>query len=133
VTYYPDGSPYEFLPEARDGAVNVGWLDASQPFPTGAVPAEFVDRLTELCRHAVNRTRGFHRCGLCPPPDGSRRWSAELASPEGAYPLGSAEMRIDGTNGVRYAAPDLIAHYVTEHGYRPPAEFIAAVLAENDR
>jgi hypothetical protein len=26
-----------------------------------------------------------------------------------------------------FAAPSLIVHYVTEHAYRPPAAFIAAV------
>lgn len=129
MTYYPDGSPYAFLPEQEDGAVNVGWLDASQPYPTGAVPAEFVERLYELCRHPVNRTRGFHWCNLCPPPDdSSKRWTAELPGPGGPYPLGSGEIRVRATGGTRYAAPDLVVHYVTEHRYRPPGEFIAAVL-----
>lgn len=30
---------------------------------------------------------------------------------------------------VAYAAPELIAHYVEEHNYVPPAAFVQAVLA----
>ena len=29
--------------------------------------------------------------------------------------------------GVVYAAPELIAHYVEDHGYLPPPEFVEAV------
>ena len=36
-----------------------------------------------------------------------------------------------GATGRVYAAPTLIWHYVTEHGYRPPDEFIDAVLADD--
>lgn len=31
--------------------------------------------------------------------------------------------------GVAYAAPELIAHYVGDHGYMPPTAFIQTVLA----
>jgi hypothetical protein len=31
----------------------------------------------------------------------------------------------------RFAAPTMIIHYVEEHGYRPPGEFIDAVLHRN--
>jgi hypothetical protein len=37
-------------------------------------------------------------------------------------------MRVAGDGRV-YAAPSLVHHYVIAHGYRPPDEFIAAVLA----
>lgn len=41
--------------------------------------------------------------------------------------LGSAEIAV-ATSATSFAAPDLILHYVRTHGYRPPAEFIQAVL-----
>jgi hypothetical protein len=41
--------------------------------------------------------------------------------------LGDAEIRVGGENGIVYAAPTLICHYIHEHGYRPPDEFLAAV------
>jgi hypothetical protein len=40
-------------------------------------------------------------------------------------------MRVAGESTV-YAAPVLIHHYVVAHDYRPPDEFIAAVLAWDD-
>ena len=42
--------------------------------------------------------------------------------------LGDAEIRVTGEAGTVYAAPSLIAHYVAEHRYLPPAMFIDAAL-----
>jgi hypothetical protein len=46
------------------------------------------------------------------------------------YTLGSAEIRVPSGNGTIYVAPNLIIHYIREHGYRPPDEFIRALLTE---
>ena len=40
--------------------------------------------------------------------------------------LGSAEIRVFGREEGTYAAPDLIYHYVVDHHYLPPEEFIKA-------
>ena len=37
-------------------------------------------------------------------------------------------MRVAG-DGLLFAAPSLMHHYVAARGYRPPDEFVAAVLA----
>lgn len=42
--------------------------------------------------------------------------------------LGSAEIRVPSRLGVVYAAPDMIYHYIKDHDYVPPQEFIDAVL-----
>lgn len=57
---------------------------------------------------------GVHECDLC---------SEEEA------PTGNGEVRIPGGPGFAYAAPFLITHYITAHGYRPPHAFMDAVLA----
>lgn len=134
MTYYADGTPYSYLPEAAgEGVVNIGWLDAAEPFPTGEVPAAFVDRLVELCRDGVHRTRGLHYCNLCPrSPDEPLPAPTGVHSPDGDYVVGGAEIRVNGRGGTTYAAPDMVAHYVQAHGYRPPDEFVAAVLAAGD-
>ncbi|MFE2149246.1 hypothetical protein ACFXAO_04345 [Streptomyces lavendulae] len=62
----------------------------------------------------MNVCLGVHECDLCP---------------EDEAPDGNGEVRIPGGPGVAYAAPFLITHYVTAHGYRPPQAFIDAVLA----
>jgi hypothetical protein len=43
-------------------------------------------------------------------------------------PCGSAELHVAAADGRVYAAPSLVLHYVRDHGYGPPAEFVAAVL-----
>jgi hypothetical protein len=34
-------------------------------------------------------------------------------------------------DGVAYAAPELIAHYVEAHDYQPPADFVDVVLSSD--
>jgi hypothetical protein len=43
--------------------------------------------------------------------------------------MGNGEIRVPGLSGVVYVAPVLVAHYVEAHNYRPPDEFIQAVLS----
>lgn len=95
--------------------LNVGWLEAGRPYPTGPVPAGFAERLRGVQRvQRMNVCLGVHACDLCP--------GAEA-------PEGNGELRIPGEAGIAYAAPFLITHYVTAHGYRPPRAFVDAVLA----
>ena len=109
-----DLTPYTYFHPEEDapGTVNVGWLAPDHPFPTGATTAEFRDKLRLLCERRVKQTRGVYRCDFC---TGRSR------------PMGSSEVRVAG-NGRVYAAPTLVHHYVEAHDYRPPDEFVAAVL-----
>jgi hypothetical protein len=132
MTYFEDGSRYSYLSEFEDGSVNVGWLDAAEPYATGEVPAGFIDRLVDLCRNPVNRTRGWHYCDLCPRPAEPMPPPITVKSDAGEFPVGFGEIRVEGRNGVRYAAPDMIVHYVLEDGYRPPEEFIEAVVQQGE-
>jgi hypothetical protein len=129
MTYFADGSPYSFLEtdEPRP-LVNVGWLSAGHPYPTGAVPEELAADLARLCRNGVQRTRGFHRCEFCTRQDGLSRTPPVSARDDGGeFTVGGAEIRVAGPAGVTFAAPDMITHYVTDHGYRPPDEFLDAL------
>jgi hypothetical protein len=124
MTYYADMTPYEYFDEPN--TVNIGWLDPPHPFPTGDVTLDFLDRLFALCQLPVKKTRGYHQCQLCTKPEYPirvRRGQHDLC-------LGSAEIRVTTADGKRYAAPDLIYHYVTAHNYKPPGEFIRAVMQE---
>lgn len=115
MAFFEDLTPYTYLhpEEEPPGTVNIGWLDRGHPFPTGPTGDEFRAKLGRLCARRVRQTRGFHPCCFC---NGRGR------------PASSAEVRVAG-NGKVYAAPSLVHHYVVAHGYRPPEEFIAAVLA----
>jgi hypothetical protein len=127
MTFFADLSEYTYRESGkREGTRNVGWLDAGEAHPRGAVPPEFLARLWQFCRLPLVRTRGYHACNLCR----GRQVGPLSVTREGeALKLGTAEIRVFGPGGAVYAAPDLVYHYVSAHEYRPPDEFIAAVLA----
>jgi hypothetical protein len=118
VSFFDDLTPYCYFPPERErsNTVNIGWIDRWHPFPVGPTSAEFREKLRKLCLVRVNRTRGIYHCDFC---KGRNR------------PGGSAEMRVVGAGRV-YAAPELVYHYVVAHSYKPPEEFIAAVLARDE-
>ncbi|MBV2154883.1 hypothetical protein [Kitasatospora sp. SUK 42] len=135
MTYYGDGTDYEYLsPDMRDipvqwkREINIGWLDRHFDFPTGEPLPELAEALRWLVStRAVNRTRGCHPCYFCK--------TADVEIPNAAIPgktvyLGMAEIRVGAAEGVAYAAPTLISHYVEEHGYLPPLAFQEAAVAE---
>jgi predicted RNA-binding Zn-ribbon protein involved in translation (DUF1610 family) len=134
MTWFEDLTPYAYLVRAGrvpERTLNVGWLDEGHEFPTGDVPASFVDRLRTLAECATTmQTRGLHECPFCSEePDTRAEWWLPRAS-SGRH--GSNEIRGVGADGVRYAAPTLVVHYVTAHRYRPPQAFIDAVVRISD-
>ena len=122
MPYYEDLSPYEYTSHGQRCAnlVNIGWLDLKRPFHQGSVEPALLVRIGELCMAPVNRTRGFHACSKRPEyPVREDVGGAVVA-------LGSAEIRVFGTSKT-YACPTLIYHYIREHRYLPPHEFLDAV------
>jgi hypothetical protein len=75
-----------------------------------AVYARLVELLKQPWEPAI--AMGFHRCDLClyDGPPGKRNLYVPAA-------------------GAVFVAPELVTHYMNAHGYRPPDEFCAAVLA----
>lgn len=132
MTYFSDLSPYRYVAEVEDSSVNVGWLAAERPFPVGAVPGGLVEAILRLVQNEpVHRMRGFKGCELCPDDDEYYPTFAELDGLR-VY-LGDCEIRVKGRGAAVYAAPSMIAHYIGDHGYRPPAEFIEAVMGDASR
>jgi hypothetical protein len=126
MAYFPDLSSYEYedVPSGRS-TVNVGWLDRSHPYPKGDVPATFTSKLWTLSTFAVDPSRGVHECEFCSnAPVGLLTVQRDAET----LRLGSAEIRVFGNGERVYAAPNLLYHYVVAHQYRPPDEFIEAVL-----
>lgn len=128
MAFFQDMSPYCYHPSGiRPNTHNVGWIEATENFPIGTVPDMFLKRLWQFCKTPVVQTRGFHVCKLCNMPTGV----VPLLEYEGeTQRFGSAEIRVLGLNGLIYAAPNLIFHYVRDHRYKPPQAFVDAVLAE---
>lgn len=133
MAYFPDLSPYEYLagdPECHAELVNVGWLDQAYAYEKGPVAGEMSERVKQICLfEATRQTRGFHRCQFCSLPvlSSTPKQIFGTAIVAGQRRLGSAEIRVKGAGRTVYAVPDLIYHYITEHSYRPPAEFLDAV------
>ncbi len=124
--YFEDFSPYQYGGAIDPGVLNVGWLDADHPFEIGEVDESLVARLVRLANsNTRNVYRGWHNCELCrvespivlPCPE----------APNGKVGLGHSEILVPAPGGVAYAAPTLVIHYISNHQYKPPAEFVTAV------
>ena len=59
---------------------------------------------------------GFHICEYCP---------KDSSQPPASS---SGDVTLEFANGHRYQAPDMLPHYVGEHGYCPPEQFVDDVL-----
>lgn len=129
MTYFPDLTPYTY--DRTDygfdiPTLNVGWLDISAPYTVGVMSQEFQKKLLDFCvsECIVLRCMGFHGCQYCANP--TYRVVVQHHSGK-QVTLGNGEIRVIGKSAI-YASPTLIYHYVSVHGYRPPDEFVEAVL-----
>ena len=132
LTYFADLSLYGYCwaePRFNERVLNIGWLDPGVPFNKGAVDSGVMEKLFRLCEKPVNRFRGYHSCpyGLLDSPPAPCSSPATVSLGPWTLVLGDAEIRVPGQNGIIYAAPTLIFHYIQRHGYCPPAEFLEAV------
>jgi len=128
MTYFKDLTPYNYT--QADQSINIGWLSASENYIVGETSLEFKEKLRGFCLddNVVKVMRGFQECELC------GLSSTEWARMHPTYgenskwmSIGNGEIRVIG-NAIIYAAPTLIYHYVMEHHYLPPQEFIDAVV-----
>ena len=110
--YYPDLSN-ECQLDIGTQVRAVGWLSNDHPFTKGDVPS---DSREKLIRHISEAWQpviaaGLHFCELCdekPFACGTNLWIP--------------------TEELLYIAPGMISHYIEVHGYKPPEEFIQAVI-----
>ena len=122
----PD-SWWQFEPCFEPGKkyVAIGWLEGV-PIPTGEVPVNFSDKLTCLVEtRRANMMRGYHICTYC--PDTDTEFVVETLEGRALH-LGSAEIWVLGNDDTVFCAPNLIVHYVRDHGYKPPDDFVDAVM-----
>lgn len=132
MTYFKDLTPYTYTDRPATG-LNIGWLDPAEEYSKGDTSVEFKEALYLCCDHfSLNRMRGYHGCDFCPPE--ATRGSAWCAKPGHRYraDLGNGEIHVPGVRecaGKLYVAPTAIYHYVAEHQYRPPDNFIESVFA----
>jgi hypothetical protein len=127
--YYPDLSPYEYairlgpVPGSPCQKLNIGWLGRDREFPKGDVAEPLLKKLFRLSRIGLDRMRGWHSCELCWFSRSGFRFKMDGQ----AQFLGDAEIEVCGKSGVIYRVPNLICHYIRDHHYKPPDEFLRAL------
>ena len=83
---------------------HVGYLGGH--IPEGKVPDGFVDKVRQVQSWTGGiASMGFQTCPYC----------------------GKARSSLEPMAG-RYIWPEMLAHYVEEHGYKPPDEFITFIM-----
>jgi hypothetical protein len=123
--YYPDNSIYCYKVYKNPNLKRIGWLDVAKPYAYGRAQPEIEDILWEYCKTTLNEWRGHHSCTLC--PSSSSRNILVLERNGERVELGSDEIVVLGLEGKVFICPNLIFHYVRDHGYSPPYDFLAAV------
>ncbi len=125
--YYEDLTKYEYM--GTEDSLNVGWLEKGHFVNQGEVSGEFIRKLWKYLRYPVQVCRGFHNCDFCKKP---AKGVPIVAFQGEKREVGYYEIRVWGKDGTIYAAPSLLLHYILEHGYQPPQEFINAVMDSVD-
>lgn len=141
MAYFADLSPYSYSHQSQRGVVHVGWLDGVHPFPTGTVEVQLIEKVKVLAQKPVELYRGYHYCEVCVEPPGLIKafppHNKYIVDPDCSWARwwhersGNGEIRV-ALDGVIYAAPVLIVHYIEEHGYLPPAQFLRAIEAATE-
>lgn len=124
--HYVDLTPYsrQIAPYTLSGVVNVGWIDIRSEFESGAVPAAFFERLKLIAggvgdfKALVEPIRELPVCEIC--------GEVELRNAKGML-IPNAEIWVPAEAKL-YASPITILHFIEIHGYRPPVEYINAVI-----
>lgn len=96
-----------------------------------------VDRLRDWFQSGcVNLMRGIHECNICR----ANQWpplplweNPSITIGPRLELLGHCEIWIPGRDDKVYASPALVIRYVDKHQYRPPEEYIDAVISDDKR
>jgi len=125
MTYYPDFAPNDCLLLFGPEVASIGWLDAEHPYHRGEVAEEHVRALERVLVHGWQPVyaKGWDACPFC----GAGEVQPILRDVDGEpRMIGAANLFVPAGN-VLYLAPSMILHYIEEHGYAPPEEFLRAL------
>jgi len=126
MTWYEDLSQCDYfglVDESRLFAV--GWLERGGSFPTGKLEELYVARLVELAANPWQPVRflGYHDCDLCAVSEGPTNFERDGHQ----VSIGASNLFLPAPKVGVLVAPTLVLHYIHEHEYRPPDEFLEAV------
>ncbi len=111
----------------------VGWLGTSVPC-SGETDARCIEALWKAYGPTnifSDSTLGWHDCEMC--LAGGRHLPTDVVEPVAHWR--GRELRLYGHghylvehHDTVYMAPALLLHYILEHGYQPPPEFVTATV-----
>ena len=102
-------------PYSNATLIKIGWLDKDKPYTQGECPKDFLNKLKKI-KLSIH-TKGWHDCPFC---NKSKSYSQYY------IPI------LPTKNRTGYDVPEMIVHYIEQHNYLPPQEFIDAVMAYNE-
>jgi hypothetical protein len=116
MSFFPDMGRQSQV-ASGDHVRAIGWLHPDHSYPRGEVPAEFLARLKEFTARSDGSAEalyfpaaaGWHTREFCGKAQGGKNFGV---------PSGD----------LLFVAPEMVVHYIEEHDYGPPAEFVEAVL-----
>ena len=101
-------------------SVAIGYLSIEEEYNKGPVSQNFINKLQQLWdTGATLMSLGHHECELC--IDEGNYTKRALSSSE--------KILRDDKNKIEYMFPQMIFHYIEEHGYQPPEDFVIFVLS----
>lgn len=125
MAVYKDFSEYQLDNKKMQNVINIGWLGEKGSFPQGDASDEFLVNLWEYYKCPVFSTRNIYQNEKL---DGYWRFFTAIFNGR-EIGLGNSEVRVlDKERGVIYASPNLLIHYIVNHHYCPPEEYIKAVI-----
>jgi hypothetical protein len=104
MSYFADLTSHTYTSDDGLRLLNIGWLDRQYDFPCGSTSPQFREALKLLCQKPVHLHRGFHSCQFCPRDDFSNQSTSQWEC------RGNGQIRVQGENGIWFAAPELIWH-----------------------
>ena len=122
------GKTVKKMTESDSGASLPKDLHTPQAFSTGQVPDECIDILVAAYPNKIFRdgTSGVHTCSLCTHTQTVAlypiQWRGQTITVKG---FGHYLVQMDK---IVYMAPALLLHYICEHRYCPPQEFVYAMV-----
>lgn len=143
--YYEDLTHYRIGNKLYSIILNIGWIDINYPFPTGNVSVELINKLLELTLFNLDQHPMADKYGLHTHPKGIIVHTMHMMGSPFECPFCNKEIEIKDLNkrimvlgknemclpsynsNITYNFPTLLYHYISEHHYLPPIEFLKSL------
>lgn len=95
--------------------VAVGYLDITEEYRKGPVSQNFINKLRMIWDSGgCSMSMGHHDCEFCEGEDKAKSSCEKILR--------------DKENKIEYKFPEMIFHYIEEHDYQPPEDFVLFIL-----